>query len=154
MRPDVCIACDGAARLERKLTAYRAPDLVPDGATPRRIALPVPICARCNRRRSIAGAVLHLVGLGSCIATLILALWAEHAMCWRAVVGGAALVGLGFVRPLASRLADAWTLGVHLRLLRGGTEVEVRFSRPRRAGEEARLASEAERALEARLIPR
>jgi hypothetical protein len=146
MRPDVCIACDGAARLERKLTACR----IPGGAAPRRIALPVPICGRCNRRRSIAGAVLHLIGYGSCFALLIFALGAEHAGYWRGVVGGAALAGLGFVRPLASRLADAWMLGVHLRLLRGGTEVEVRFSRPRRAAEKARLTSEAERALEAR----
>jgi hypothetical protein len=129
--PSTCIGCDGVPETTYELEARRGTDFI-IVAQWEFVAIPVPICLACRRRRRIvglatyAGGLLFILGGGFVTMTLAINEWKLAAT----VVGATILtVALG-LRTCGDALIQWASLGVTTGWLKGaGTRLRLRFRR-------------------------
>jgi hypothetical protein len=130
--PAECIRCSGAPATTHNLSARRGIDLI-FVAHWEFLDIPAPVCARCKRRRRIAGiaqttgVLVFIFGGGLAAMTLVMNEWKAAA----AILGAAILIVALVGRIRGDVVLDWFSLGARVDYLRGeGAPLRFQFRRP------------------------
>ena len=130
--PDRCVGCDAKPTVVHELSAARSYDLLFVAAW-EFLDLPVPLCARCARRRRVAG-IAYWVLLPLFLLVFTFAAFALQVEGWHvsaALVAAIVVVVMLVARFRGDHLLEWYTIGMRALLLRGkGSRLRLHFRRP------------------------